>query len=284
MQRFYFEDEEQTIELTNVIDFAGLDAAAPQFSMHKGYKQDGVTMHDVSYDARRFSIQLDIRGDGYEAAAAARRELMAFFGKKTAKRFVYRRGTTELYLEDVYMAAPFETGGRERRTFTGLLQFIATNPYFQRPVTAPSMALETALYEYPEEGMEFIEGGIEYSSVQNAITVVNRGTVPSPALIRLYGAAAAPAITNNTTGQTFALKSDKSIAEGEILEIDSKTARVEIIDDEGERHLAFNYIDDDPDKTQFIMLAPGENSISFEVSGGSVGYIEVAGYEYYTNI
>lgn len=282
MQRLFLTDGQTTIELENVIDFAGLDMPPVEVSRSKGYGQDGVTVHMVTFNERPLTISFDVRGQTYADAAELRRKLSAFFGIKTPKQFIYQRGSRELFLEDVYMASPYETGGLERRTLTGVLQLIATNPYLQRAISAPSVALVTPLYEIPEDGLDIPETGIDFSVAEDGIVIVNNGTVNSPALIRLIGPAENPQITNETTGQVIAIA--RTVEAGEVLEIDTKRGTVEIIDTLGERHSAFNYISDDPGKFDFIELAPGENTISFTVSGGSVGYLKVSGYEYHTGI
>lgn len=282
MQRLFLTDGQTTIEFKNVVNFAGLDMPPVEISRSKGYGQDGVTVHMITFNERPFSISFDVRGQTYADAAEFRRQLSAFFGTKTPKRFIYRRGTRELFLEDVYMAAPYETGGLERRTLAGVLQLIATNPYLQRAISAPSVALVTPLYEIPEDGLDIPEAGIDFSVAEDGVTIMNNGTVNSPAIIRLYGPATSPEITNETTGQTVAIT--RTVESGEVLEIDTKRGTVEIIDTLGDRHSAFNYISDDPGKFEFIELAPGENTISFTVAGGSVGYLEVSGYEYHTGI
>jgi phage-related protein len=283
MQRLFLADDERTIELNNVVDFAGLDAPQFDVSRSRGYGQDGATLNIVTLQERAFSISFDVRGQSYEDAAEQRRQLSAFFGTKKPKRFIYQRGSRRLFLENVYMAgAPYETGGKERHVLSGILQMVALNPYLQRDIDSPSVALVAALFEIPDTGLEFVEAGIELSTVQDGVTIVNNGSVPSPAVIRLHGPATSPQITNSTTGQTVAIT--KTVQEGETLEIDTKRGTVEIIDTEGVRNNAFNYISDDPGKFEFIELAPGTNTIAFSVSGGSVGYLEVGGYEYHTGI
>lgn len=141
MQRFYFTDGTTTLELRYVIECAGLNMPPIELTSTRGFGQDGFSVHSVAYGARPFSILFDVRGANAAAAMAERRAVSAFFGTKTAKRFIYEADTFEVYLKDVYIAGAYETGAKEKRILNGTLQFIAASPLFRRDIPFSSGGL-----------------------------------------------------------------------------------------------------------------------------------------------
>lgn len=302
MQRFIFTDDldgknspgSKTIELKHVLEVTGLNGMPVTLNSTNPYGKDGIVVSSITMDARPFSIQFDILGKNFEEAAEERRALTAFFGNKKPKRFEYTRDGFTVYLKDVYLAGVYETGASENRILNGTMQFIATNPYFRKDIDLSKRDFEKALLMYPEEGIvydsvfdedknEYYEVGIEYSTIETSISVENNGDEVSPALIRFYGPAQNPKITNKITDQS--MKVAKKIEDGEILEISTEKARIDIIHPDETRSNAFSYIEDDSDtRSEFINLAVGENVFEFVASGGDTGYLEVGGVEYYAGI
>jgi hypothetical protein len=134
------------------------------------------------------------------------------------------------------------------------------------------------LLEWPEEGLEIPEEGIELSTTTTKLMVYNNGDVQADAIIRFIGPAVTPYIENKTTGEKIEV--DRTLTEGDVLEINSQTGRVDIVEDET-RHNAFNFISDD---SELLTLAPGTNEIEFGSAGGALGYIEIRGIERYASI
>lgn len=290
MQRFIFTDDldgensvaSKTIELKHVLEVAGLNGMPSTINSTKPYGKDGIAVSSVTMDARPFSIQFDILGKDFKEAADERRELTAFFGNKKPKRFEYTRDDFTVYLKDVYPASVYETGVAEKRILNGTMQFVSTNPYLKRDIPLTSLAFETALLEYVEDGIEYDEDGIEYSTAQTTIIVTNNGDETSPAFIRFYGPATNPKMTNTNTNQSMQVNRD--IEKNEILEISSEKAKVEIIHSDNTRSNAFSYIEDNDEvHSEFINLKKGENIFEFSSAGGT-GYLEVGGVEYYAGI
>jgi len=280
MQRFIFTDGVQTLELEYVINVIGLGTPPVSItSTPKGWRQDGVNVQWAAYDARPFTVEFDVRADNYEAAAAERRAVIRFFADKQPKQLIYMRGAWAAYLYPVYLAGPYETPMREQRVLTGALQFIAANPWFKRDLAPSSAMIEVPLLEYPAAGLEYPAAGIEYSSAETGLLVTNDGDVDADALIRFIGPATTPYVENTTTGQRIEV--NRELAAGEVLEINSASGRVDIIDTAGMRHNAFNFITED---SSFITLAPGENHIEYGSAGGALGYIEIGGTEYYAGV
>jgi len=178
----------------------------------------------------------------------------------------------------VYLMGGFETPIASSRLMPSVVQFMAGDPYFKNDIPATSAVIEEPLLEWPEDGLELPEDGIELSATTTKLMVYNNGDVQSDAIIRFVGPAVTPYVENQTTGERIEV--DRELDEGDVLEINSETGRVDIIDVDG-RHNAFNYITDD---SEFITLAPGDNEIEFGSAGGALGYIEIRGIERYAGI
>ena len=85
------------------------------------------------YDARPFSIQFDVDGMTYEAAASTRRAILAFFaGKRPISLECTRFDGLVLTLTDIHLAAPSAHVMHQIPFLQETLQFIAGNPFFTR--------------------------------------------------------------------------------------------------------------------------------------------------------
>jgi len=280
MQRVLFSDGVNTLELEHILEITGFGTPPVDLtSTPKGWRQDGASVQWAAYQSRPFTISFDVRADNYEAAAAERRAVIRFFADKTAKQLIYTRKDFQAYLYPVYLAGPYDTPMRETRVLTGALQFIAANPWFKRDMAASSAMIEIPVLEYPAAGLEYPAAGIEYSSAETGLLVSNPGDVDADALIRFIGPATTPYVENTATGQRIEVS--RELAAGEVLEINSASGRVDIIDTGGTRHNAFNFITED---SSFITLVPGENRIEYGSAGGALGYIEIGGTEYYAGV
>ena len=278
MQRYIFSNGIEEIELKYVSAVEGLGIPLANVVTTKRHRQDGETVNSVNYQSRIFSLAFGIAGKNYLAAADERRRITKFFADKKPKYFRYSRDNFAAYLSPVYLMDGYSTDMIQIRLIPGVMQFMATNPWFKRDIAPTSAMLEIPLLEYPESGLEWVEGGIEFSTAENELMLRNNGDVEADTAIRFTGPAATPRIENRTTGEVIEV--DRTIDAGDVLEINSATGRVDIINDEG-RHNAFNFISADSD---FIHLAPGVNHIEFGSAGGALGYVEVAGVEYYAGI
>lgn len=278
MQRYIFHSDTESLELKYVSEAEGLGVPPVDIESTKGYRQDGVTVHGVDYQPRVFSLSFGIAGKNFLAAADERRKVAGFFADKKPKKFVYMRDNFTAYLYPVYLMGGFETPIASSRLMPGIVQFMAGDPYFKNDIPATSAVIEEPLLEWPEEGLEIPEEGIELSTTTTKLIVHNNGDVQSDAIIRFIGPAVTPYVENKTTGERIEV--DRTLTEGDVLEINSQTGRVDIIDGET-RHNAFNYISDN---SEFITLAPGNNEIDFGSAGGALGYIEIQGVERYAGI
>lgn len=273
-----FSNSVTTLALNYVKNIIGLGLAPVDIESMQSYRQDGSTVQSVTYQARPFTIDFDIRGSNAMAAELERKAVLNFFGEKGAKTFRYGRNGKQYYLFPVYMAAPFDPDIREFLSQSGSAQFLASNPYFKRDIPLNSVQTETALLEVSGTGMEIPTAGIEFASAENRIVVACGGSNVSPVIIRFVGPAITPFVHNITTDERIEV--NRSVAAGEILIINTETYRVDVIDSSGISHNAFNYILDGSD---FLHFNPGDNIIEFGSAGGS-GYIEVGGLEYYAGV
>jgi hypothetical protein len=278
VQRYIFHSDAESIELKYVSGAEGLGVPPVDIESTKGYRQDGVTVHGVDYQPRVFTLSFGIAGKNFLAAADERRKVARFFADKKPKKFVYMRDNFTAYLYPVYLMGGFETPIASSRLMPSVVQFMAGDPYFKNDIPSTSAAIEEPLLEWPEDGLELVEGGLELSTSTTRLSVKNNGDVQSDAIIRFIGPAVTPYIENLTTGERIEV--DRTLDEGEVLEINSMTGRVDIIEDD-ERHNAFNFISDE---SEFITLAPGQNEIEFGSAGGALGYIEIRGIERYAGI
>jgi hypothetical protein len=283
MQTYKFYNGSSYLELEYVTEGIGLGLAPVEIKTSKIYNQNGVRVNNVTYGARPFSLKFDLNKANAAAVIAERRNIIKFFADNGPKYFIFNRDGWEVYLYPVYIAAQFDTIMDEIRVRTGnILQFIAENPFFKKDIPLSSVATEIPLFEYPSYGLEYPSYGIEYSMTEEEINIPdNEGDVISPGLIRFIGPANAPWVENTTTGERLELKSSMPVDAGEILEVDSEACTVEIIDEGGVRHNAFNYKTDDSD---FIHLALGANVVQFGSGGGAIGYIQGGGVEYYAGV
>lgn len=278
MQQYIFGNGIEKIELKYVSAVEGLGIPFADVISTKRHRQDGEAVGSVNYQSRVFSLAFGVAGKNYLAAADERRRITRFFADKKPKHFWYSRENFTAYLYPVYLRDGYDTGITRSRLLPSIMQFIAANPWFKKDIAPTSAMLEIPLMEYPEDGLEWVADGLEYSTAENELQILNRGDVEADTVIRFTGPAATPRIENRTTGEIIEV--DRTIDVGDVLEINSVTGRVDIISNDG-RHNAFNFITDDSD---FIHLAPGVNQIEFGSGGGALGYVEIGGTEYYAGI
>ena len=132
--------------------------------------------------------------------------------------------------------------------------------------------------EYPEGGLEWAAEGNEFSTAEKALIVTNAGDAGAHTIIRFAGPAVNPYIENKKTGERVEV--DRTLGVADVLEINSATGRVDIVEDEGTRNNAFNFI---TAESKFIELEPGTNHIEYGSAGGA-GFVEVGGTERYAGI
>jgi hypothetical protein len=278
-QRFVFQSDAETYEIQNIKSVQGLGLPPVKLTSKTYWRRDGLKVNDVGYDARIMTFEWDFDNKTFEEAATQRRSFMRFFADKGPRKLEYTRadGMT-VYLYPVYLAAGSAPAMEEHANLPEAMQFIAENPYFKRNLVVTSVTLETPLLEWPDAGLEWTEQGFECSSASNTLQSANEGDINADTVIRFYGPAVTPFVENTTTGQRFEV--DRTLGASDMLEVDSASGRVNIIDGAGVRHNAYNYMTED---SELIQLARGVNQIQFGSAGGG-GYIEIGGVEYYASL
>jgi phage-related protein len=280
MQKYIFSNGNEEIELKYVSAVEGLGIPLADVISTKRHGQDGEVVSSVTYQPRVFSLAFGIAGKNYLAATDERRRITRFFADKKPKTFWYRRENFAAYLYPVYLRDGYETGMTQSRLLPGIVQFVATDPWFKRDIAPTSAALETARLGWPApNGLSWLAGGIPFSTAEKELVLVNHGDVDADTIIRFYGSAVTPYVHNLTTGLKITV--NRTLGSTDILEINSATGRVDIISSDGTRNNAFNYITDASD---FVNLAPGINAIEYGGAGGADGYLEIGGVEYYAGI
>jgi hypothetical protein len=280
-QRFIFSNGEKQIELQNIEAIEGLGLPPTELYTHpRGWRMDGANVQWSRYTERPFTIAFDFIGVTFEQVAAQRRELLRLFANKEACELICtREDGLVVTLTGIRMVAPTLHPLHEIPYMPEIMQFIAADPYFRREIPQSSMPLETARLGWPApNGLSWLAGGIPFSIAEKEIMLTNHGDVYADAIIRFSGPATTPYVENLTTGQKLTV--NRTLGNDDVLEINSRTGRVDIIGSDGTRNNAFNYITDD---SVFLRYAIGQNIIEFGSAGGA-GSIEAGGIEYYASL
>lgn len=277
MEFFYFTDTDgnNRLELENVLSVAGLGIPPVILTMSdRGHDIDGCVVTNAKYDARPFTVAWDV---GDPDAYRQMRNIGAYFADNKPKTFWHRRNEdTPKCLTPVYLNAAVEWDMSDMPVKTLTMPFVAPEPWWKIHLPYTSVTFEDAALEFP---LSIPETGVVMSTATYNIPAANAGDKEADTIIRFIGGAIQPFVKNITTGENLSVK--RTVAVDEILEINSSTGRVDIIDAAGVRHNAFNYIGSDDD---FIHLVKGDNTLTFGAGSGTVGYMEVGVVEYYSTV
>lgn len=276
--RFWFTDLEgkNPLELKYVIDVVGLGVAPVELTTSsRALSNDGSVVTNARFVARPFTAEFDIRdSEGIEEM----RRVGEYFGDNKPKTFFTQEDAddepkclTPVYLND---AINFDVTDGVIKNM--IMSFIAPDPLFK--IIKPN---SSEIYDEPslEFDLDIPSGGVEFSVISSKLGITNNGSRNADTIIRFTGGVNHPTFTNETTGEHFSVS--RNIAASEVLEINSATGRVDVIDSNGVRHNAFNYIGDNDD---FITLAKGLNIISYTAISGTTGALEVGIIEYYATV
>ena len=276
MFRFYFTDTDgnNPYELDHVIEVLGLGIAPTEITqVNRGARVDGTAVTNIRYAPRPFTVQFDFLDP---QGIVEMRELGSYFANNIPRSFWAQndddepRCLTPVYLND---AVDFDVTDSPLKPM--LMSFVAPDPWFKVFLPYTSVGFETPLLEFT---LDIPAEGVEFSSTSDVSSKTNRGSKNADTIIRFTGGVEHPYVTNLTTGESLTVYRD--IEDTAILEINSATGRVDVIDANGVRHNAFNYLGDDDD---LIHLAIGENQIEYGASG-TLGEMEVSAIEYYATV
>lgn len=272
MFRFWFTDTDTSnaLELKRVVDVAGLGLPPVELSQI-GSGTDGTVVTNVKYGARPFTILFDTDDDN---SLGEMRRIGEYFADNKPKTFwVQDDGDAEpKHLTPVYLSGAVNFDVTDKSVKEMVMPFVASDPWFKvnRPYT--NERFEGGLLEFT---LNIPEDGIELSDTYANGRKDNGGHKTADTIIKFKGGADHPYVENLTTGEKLTVS--RKINVSQTLEINSATCRVEIIDADGTRHNAFNYIGDDED---FIHLARGANAIDYGAET-TVGSMEVMSIEYF---
>lgn len=277
METFYFTDLDggNRLELENVVSVSGLGIAPALLTMaDRGYDVDGSEVTNAKYDTRPFSVAWDV----YDPLAVKQmRAIGAYFAGNKPKTFWYKHDDDTLKcLTPVYLNAAVEWDLSSVPVKTLVMSFVAPEPWFKIILPYASATFEDGALEFP---LSIPEEGVVLSTATYKLTSSNAGDKLADTVIRFVGGAVQPYVTNTTTGESLSV--NRTVAADEVLEINSATGRVDIIGADGTRHNAFNYLGADDD---FIHLVQGDNILTFGAGTGTIGYMEVGGFEYYASV
>lgn len=277
METFYFTDLDGSnrLEIENVVSVSGLGIAPALLTMaDRGCDVDGGEVTNARYDTRPFSIAWDV----YDPLAVKQmRAIGAYFAGNKPKTFWHKRDDdTPKCLTPVYLNAAVEWDLSSVPVKTLVMSFAAPEPWFKIILPYASATFEDGALEFP---LSIPEAGVVLSAATYRLTSSNAGDKLADTVIRFVGGAVQPYVTNEATGESLSV--NRTVAADEVLEINSATGRVDIIDAEGTRHNAFNYLGADDD---FIHLMQGDNILTFGAGSGTIGYMEVGAIEYYASV
>ncbi|MBO9596704.1 MAG: phage tail family protein [Cohnella sp.] len=218
--------------------------------------QDGSTVSGVQLADRLITLTGAVMGPTREEMYELRRKLARVFNPKLgAGRLIY----TNDYRSYAATAIPDESPKFTERA--------ANNQLFQASFTCPDPFWHDVLDS--ERALKYANGGMTFPwRMRSQFTQIgykgiyrNVGDESAPLLIRYYGPAKNPVITNETTGEFIKVAYELSATD--VLEINTAFGRkrVEVVAADGERINVFHWIDLD---STFFQLELGDNMLSYD--------------------
>ena len=263
--------EGRSIELGNkepyiLMTVEGLGSTTVDNQTQKAPYQDGKTLIDSLLEPRELFITLLIKTEDQETLYEKRQEINEVINpKKGPFSIKHVFAGNEKEVQAVVEDGPNYMTGEDNRgpTFQVTeISLLAPDPFFYDILkTGETMGILEGGLTFPlllnkdnEEHTLFARRGYE-------VLMENKGDVPTPVYIEFYGAAENPIVMNNTTGEF--IKVNKILESDEKLIINTAfgNKKVELIDGDGNRENAFNYIDLD---STFWQLQTGANMVDFD--------------------
>lgn len=224
-----------------------------------GYQQDGQTPMGQFLQARMVTFSLFVFGSNMQDSFNKRRELIRYLNPKETFTCIYTNDYMSVKFTCRIDGAPKFSSTQDTKGYQACtISLLVDDPYlYDIEETTRYCSVTTPTFMFP---LTF-SPEITFSTLDNrTITITNNGDVETPVTFQLLGYVENPTITNETTGEF--IKVNQTIQSDEILEIRTGYGdkRVEIIDSNGTRTNAFNYIDLD---STFFQLSVGDNEISY---------------------
>lgn len=222
----------------------------------KGMNQDGASYLGSTLDIRNISLEIAVIGNSEEELINYRNRINSVFNPKLGEGYlIYKDDVKERKVKCIANKTPYFAVVSNVMNKC-LVNLIANNPFW------------TDIFEENEEIAIWI-GGMTFpfsfpvtfaKRTASRKLVINEGDVETPVTITFKGPAANPCVTNTATGEYIKVKRVLSNTDTLAICTEFGNKRVEIIDGDGNRTNAFNWIDLG---SSFFQLQVGDNVIEY---------------------
>ena len=241
----------QVLEGTGVPDSSKVSLKSPN--------QDGSTYIQTLLEDREIELEFGILESDFPTLYALKETVCRTLNPKYQLDILYEYPGGSKRIKGV-LAGPVDFPEGDMIGYQKAVCTIeCSNPFWKdKDPTGEKLAVSVPAFHFP---LRFAPKTIFSVILNKTITIDVKGHVPTPINIKFNGPADNPSVTNLTTGEF--VKVNKSLAEGEILEINTALGNKYVrIDGKN----AFGFIDL---TTTFFYLQPGENIITYDADSGS---------------
>lgn len=219
---------------------------------------DGMFVHGIRAESREVTCYIHVDGDDRRDMYRKRFELNKMLTPgQTPGMLYYTNDYTVKRIEAFPKSSPRYTDRIQNYNRAELI-FLCPSPYWEDTVT------QSGFMAYINGGFKFpfrFRPAISFAALQKQTVLNNAGSVPAPVEIVIQGPATNPTVVNQTTGERLQVR--RSLAEGEILEINTKRGAksVKLTKPGQDPEDAFQYVDL---HSTFLQLRPGVNELRYE--------------------
>lgn len=256
MAKLIYETSSGQLEFGNgapllVTKIDGLGSVKTGINTQKSPRQDGVTVTDMTLDARNITIEGQILEHDKRKQQEIREQMLRAFRPKTEAKLTLERYGTTRTIACVPEIAPEFPSAMQERVQSFFLSLICPDPYWQS-VTESATEIVTWI-----GGLEFpLVFPTEFSTAgEKRINVINAGDVETPIRVEISAPATNPKLTHIGTGEFIRIKRELTGKDVLVVTTDFGNKRVEI-----DGVSKFNYIDQ---ATTFFSLMPGDNILEY---------------------
>lgn len=239
-------NDRSVIDKYRIISIDGLDDADVRDSREDNPSEHGETAYNAFYGGRTIALRGRVEAYELNKLRDMQQALRSAFADLNEKRLYFRTGQADL--DHFIVCRKFSKNQWAEEQTHGnlfvrdfLITLRASNPRFLR-----LMRNEHNVTGLTADSEELIE-------------VVNYGNFLAQPIIRLHGPLDKFVLTNTTTGEAFALKSDEAIEDGDYYELN--TEKNTFTDSAGNN--VFHTIDAAYDS--YIQIKPGINTFSLQL-------------------
>ncbi len=239
---------------------------------------DGAYMQGVRIEAREIPCTVYVRGNDRQDMYSQRFDLIRKLTPTNKLGWLYYQNDYTLVRIQALPRLPPDFTERIRNYNKAELSFWCPSPYW-RAVSGKTEEIgyiKGAGFKFP------FSFPMKFASLKNEVTIDYQGSVPAPVTITVYGAAAKPKITNQTTGQYIAVEESLTNAQRLIIVTTRGSKSVRISETGKAARDAFQYIDP---ASVFWELQPGKNVISYDSGDDSqTTSVKIAYTEFYSGV